>query len=63
MDNVTRAEFDQLRKDIEDIKTNHLECIWSAITQLADSVRNLRWFIMGSMGMLALVIALVELLG
>ena len=59
---ATCEDLAEVKKDIEDIKDNHLTTIWTAIEFLRREVGNLRWYILGSVGLLAIVITLVQLL-
>ena len=58
-----RKELEKLESQIEDIKSNHLDSIYTAIKLCMRDINNLRWFIMAGTAVLGIVIALVELLG
>jgi len=65
-----RKELEKLEAQIEDIKSNHLDSIYTAIklcvrdiNNCHRDINNLRWFIMAGTAVLGIVIALVDLLG
>ncbi|RLC34002.1 MAG: hypothetical protein DRZ76_03490 [Candidatus Nealsonbacteria bacterium] len=58
-----RKELEKLENQIEDIKSNHLDSIYTAIKLCMRDINHLRWFIMAGTAVLGIVIALVELLG
>lgn len=64
---VEHEEFARITKeikdDIEDIKDNHLASIWVAIGFLDRNVGQLRWWILGSVALLGVVLAILEVRG
>jgi len=56
-------ELAGVKKDVADIKNNHLPSILGKIADVKGEVRNLRWFIMGSVMMLGVVLAILEVCG
>ena len=57
------SDFKELKDSVEDIKENHLASIWLAIQFVMRDVGNLRWFIIGSVAVLGIVLALLEVFG
>lgn len=53
----------ELRDDIEDIRDNHLASIFSAVMNLADQVKNLRWFFLGGIALLGVIMAMLQVFG
>ena len=66
-DYVTKEEFkqrcDKVDEKLEDITDNHLTTIWGAIEFIFHDIRNIRWLIMGGVGVLAIVLAILEVFG
>ena len=65
-----KKECEAMRKDIEDIKDNHLtdiwqaiEGLWGAIEYIYKDIKSLRNYVWGSAAIIAVVIALCQLLG
>lgn len=65
-----KTDVKDLKADIEDIKNNHLKCmydavdeVWASLQFLMTDISNLRWFILASVGVLAVVVAVIECFG
>jgi len=58
-----KKEIKGIKADIRDIKDNHLTSILDKIAGVANQVKNLRWFIMASMLVLGVVLAIIQTLG
>lgn len=56
-------EIKGIKAEIKDIKDNHLTSILDKIAGVASQVKNLRWFIMASMLVLGVVLAIIQTLG
>jgi len=56
-------DLQEVKEDIKDIKDNHLSSIWAAINFLDKSVGSLRWWILGSVSILGIVLAILQVLG
>lgn len=54
---VTHKEF---LSAIKDIKENHLASIIKQIESVARDVRNLRWFFLGGIGLLGVVLTMLQ---
>ena len=53
---VKQDEFAEVKADVKDIKDNHLP-------HILREVANLRWFIIASAGVLAIVLTILQVLG
>ena len=64
---VEREEFLRVCKEIndkiDDITDNHLSSIYSLISVVYDKVRDLKWFVIGVGGVLAIVLTLLQVFG
>ena len=64
---VTKEQLDkacnEINDRIDDIKDNHLNSIWAYIGFLDRSIGNLRWWIMGSVAVLGIVLAIIQVFG
>ena len=67
-DYITKEEFndkcDEINCKIDDIKDNHLNTILNAVIWIDErtdrKIGNLRWWILGSVTLLGIVIALIQ---
>lgn len=55
-----KEEIEEVKSELKNIEENHLTSIWCAIEFLRSEVRNLRWFILGSVAVLAIVLAILD---
>jgi len=58
-----KKDVAEIKADITGIKKNHLPSILEKIAGVKGEVRNLRWFIMGSVMVLGIVLAIIEVFG
>ena len=58
-----RSDVKELKSEIKDIKDNHLDSIYASIQFILKDIANLRWFIMGGIAVLAIVITLIQCFG
>jgi len=56
-------EIKDIKAEITDIKVNHLTSILDKIAGVKSQVKNLRWFIMASMLVLGVVLAIIQVYG
>ena len=64
---ATCEDLEQVKKSVdgiddrlEDIEDNHLDSIWAAMNFLEKRVSDLRWWILGSVSLLGVVLAILE---
>ena len=62
IENIER-ETREVHTAVDDIKDNHLKSIWAYMGFLEKSVGNLRWYIIGSVALLGVVLAILEVKG
>ena len=58
-----KQDVKELKSEIKDIKDNHLDSIYASIQFILKDIANLRWFIMGGIAVLAIVITLIQCFG
>jgi len=58
-----KQDVKELKSEIKDIKDNHLDSIYASIQFILKDISNLRWFIMGGIAVLAIVITLIQCFG
>jgi hypothetical protein len=70
MDQETGKEFAEIKRnmahiqgELDDIKDNHLQSIYASIEFILRDISNLRWYIMGGIGILAIVVTLIQCFG
>ena len=59
-DYVTKDEFKELKDEVDDIRDNHLQSIYTSIQFIWKDIGNLRWWIMGSVAILGVVLAILQ---
>ena len=62
-DYVTKDEFKELKDEVDDIRDNHLQSIYTSIQFIWKDIGNLRWWIMGSVAILGVVLAILQVFG
>jgi len=62
-DYVTKDEFKELKDEVDDIRDNHLQSIYTSIQFIWKDIGNLRWWIMGSVAVLGIVLAILQVFG
>ena len=62
-DYVTKDEFKELKDEVDDIRDNHLQSIYTSIQFIWRDIGNLRWWIMGSVAILGVVLAILQVFG
>ena len=62
-DYVTNDEFKELKEEVDDIRDNHLQSIYTSIQFIWKDIGNLRWWIMGSVAVLGIVLAILQVFG
>jgi len=62
-DHVTREEFKEVKDDVRDIKDNHLASITKQLDALTGRVKDLRWFFLGGMAVLGVVLGMLQVFG
>jgi hypothetical protein len=62
-DHVTRKEFRELKDDVTDIRDNHLVTITEKLSALTEKVRDLKWFFLGGMAVLGLILGILQVFG
>lgn len=76
-DETIKEELERIESKVDDIKDNHLQCLWEAvgsvwgtiedvkkdITYIVETIKNLRWFIMGGFAVLAITVTLIQCFG
>ena len=62
-----KKRIENIEKTVEDIKDNHLQDIWTAVEGIWGSmefcfrdISNLRWWVLGSITLLGIVLAILE---
>jgi len=60
---VKYEEFKEVKKDVKDIKDNHLPSILKSIDALKDKVKDLKWFFLGGMAVLGIVLGILQVFG
>ena len=60
---VTEKDFKRLEKKVDDIMDNHLNSIWTAIQFVMKDISNLRWWVLASVTILGVVLAILEVMG
>jgi len=61
--NEIKQDVKKLKSEIKDIKDNHLDSIYASIQFILKDISNLRWFILGGIAILALVVTLLQCFG
>ena len=70
-----KEDIKELKKEVGDIKDNHIQSVWDALGSIwgnvedlakdcghiKDGVKNLRWFILGGFAILAIVVAILAM--
>ena len=57
-DYVTKKDLKRVEDKVDDIKDNHLDSIYASIQFILKDISNLRWFIMGSIGVIAIIVTI-----
>jgi len=60
---VKMKDFKRLESKVDDIIDNHLNSIWGAIEFIFRDIGNLRWYIVGGVGIIAIVLTLLQVFG
>ena len=58
-----KTDIAELKADVHEIKDNHLNCIENIVLNLKEQIANLRWFILASLAVMGVVLAILEVCG